>query len=73
MKKRCYHNRNSWIIMGGHAQWCYVCGAYRNLRREEPNIIYPASAWRRPTGNPGNNPWERMVKDDAVFEKRNKR
>ncbi len=72
MKKRCRHERNSWIIMAGSAEWCYVCGAYRNLRRISETGLTPSSAWRKPSGDPKNNPWERVERENKNFEKRNK-
>ncbi len=68
----CRHDRNSWIILNGWAEWCYACGAYRNLLKEG-NRCTPVSAWRKPSGDPKNNPWEKAERENKVFEKRNKK
>lgn len=50
------HERSSWIICGGHAEWCYACGAWRQLRRVSVNAVEPAGKWHKPSGNPKENP-----------------
>jgi len=59
-KERCRHER-SWIIMGGHAEWCYVCGAWRQLKRIEPNGSIPNSKWNRPSGDKNINPTPKEI------------
>ena len=60
-KERCRHERNSWIICGGWAEWCYVCGAYRGLNQVKgTNHCYPRTTWAKPTGDKNNNPYEKM-------------
>lgn len=56
--QKCRHN-SSWIIAGGHWEWCYACGALRELRKIAPNGSVPYTQWVKPTGKPGNNPWDR--------------
>lgn len=59
-KERCRHEQNSWIICGGHGEWCYVCGAFRGLTVSEPNHCYPRTIWIKPTGDKKNNPSEKL-------------
>ena len=54
---RCRH-RATWLVAGGHIEWCYECGAIRRLTTEAPNISIPLGKWARPTGRGGENPWE---------------
>lgn len=55
-KPRCRHERNSWIIVGGYAEWCFVCGAFRNLKRISPSGLAAASEWFKPSGDKNVNP-----------------
>lgn len=56
-KRRCYHN-STWIIAGGRWEWCYRCGALREMRLVvNANGCTPITQWQRPTGNTGLNPW----------------
>jgi hypothetical protein len=52
------HERSSWLIAGGHIEWCYQCGAWRQLRRDPAlaNAFVAASPWQRPSGIGGVNP-----------------
>jgi len=56
---RCYHQRNSWLIAGGHIEWCYACGAWRQLI-QIGGKLYPAEKgkWYKPSGDPKVNPWK---------------
>lgn len=55
---RCRH-RKMWIIVGGHAAWCYECGAWRQMRPVDgTNEVVPISMWVRPTGPGGKNPYD---------------
>lgn len=63
--KRCRHERNSWIICGGYAEWCYVCGAWRKLEPISPNSSRAASTWARPSGNPAVNPFDSIKPREA--------
>jgi hypothetical protein len=56
---RCRHERHSWII-GGHSEWCYVCGAYRGLKVIKEGMVAPRTNWVRPTGKPENNPYDTL-------------
>lgn len=60
MSKRCRHN-GTWII-GGFAEWCYECGAYRKLRGVGTTTVTAASHWLRPVGIGGANPFEKWMK-----------
>lgn len=56
-EQRCRH-RGTWIIAGGHAEWCYECGAFRGLAPVPGyNQSYARTYWARPTGIGGKNPW----------------
>lgn len=53
---RCRHRR-SWLICGGWAEWCYECGAWRQLRAiAGTNRSAVAGRWTRPVGKGGENP-----------------
>ncbi len=54
---KCKH-RKTWLIAGGYTEWCYQCGAIRQMRQVEglPNGFAPAEKWIRPTGPNGPNP-----------------
>jgi hypothetical protein len=57
--KRCYHDRNSWIL-GGVWQWCYRCGALQRLEAVPDGTSNPplmaVTGWQRPVGPDGQNP-----------------
>ena len=60
LRKRCRHERNSWII-GGVAEWCYVCVAYRGLRwNPTGDGVEARTNWVKPTGDRDNNPYEKL-------------
>lgn len=61
-KERCRHERNSWIICGGCAEWCFVCGAYRGLKIVKPNVCAPRTKWIKPTGDKEKNPYHLLRK-----------
>lgn len=54
----CRH-RATWIICGGHAEWCYRCGAIRKLLLVNALVSVPTTTWVRPVGD-GKNPYEKM-------------
>lgn len=58
MKKgaRHRHERSSWLICGGHIEWCYQCGAWRQLKQVDPGCFVAISKWTKPTGIGGINP-----------------
>lgn len=56
-KERCRHERNSWLIVGGFAEWCYVCGSYRNLKEVKGGLA-PLGEWHRPSGDKNINPYK---------------
>ncbi len=60
MKTRCRHERNSWLIAGGHVEWCFVCGAWRYMKKVGPNAVTradpPHDKWNKPSGDPKINP-----------------
>lgn len=56
------HERNSWLIAGGWIEWCYQCGAWRQMQRMAPNGVSPAGKWQKPTGIDGPNP---ALKDET--------
>jgi hypothetical protein len=55
-KRRCYHERNSWLIAGGFWTWCYRCGAIQKNRHCDGNAVTPDGPWVKPTGPNGKNP-----------------
>lgn len=64
---RCRH-RDSWIVFGGLAEWCYRCGAWRKLKPVKGSAaqLESASTWVRPVGAEGENPW-------STWQRRNER
>jgi hypothetical protein len=44
------------MICGGFVEWCYQCGAWRNLKQVSQNGYVAASKWQKPTGIGGPNP-----------------
>ena len=58
--KRHRHERSSWLICGGSVEWCYQCGAWRQLRRTASAtcmpIPGPEGKWHKPSGIGGPNP-----------------
>lgn len=63
------HERTSWLIAGGYIEWCYVCGAWRHLRKIEnisngwgPYRSGEFKGWRKPSGNPKKNPYVFKIK-----------
>jgi len=64
MKKiSCKHSSNSWLIGGGYAEWCYVCGAYRGMQKVEgENAVSARTNWIKPTGDKNNNPFDKLKK-----------
>jgi hypothetical protein len=59
----CRH-RNSWLIAGGSHEWCYQCGALRQMQETGIAQVTPRSPWVRPTGPTGENPftaWSRRI------------
>jgi hypothetical protein len=55
---RCRHNK-TWLVSGGLLEWCYECGAIRQMRRvKNANAVTPDSKWAKPTGKGGDNPWK---------------
>jgi hypothetical protein len=72
----CRHRR-TWVILGGRAEWCYECGAWRRLEsflRAAPEgaerASRPASAWARPTGPGGENSYDQYVAETKRYRKR---
>lgn len=59
---KCRHNR-TWVTGGGTHEWCYECGALRQMRHVGANGVTPYSYWVRPVGEGGENPYE---KNEAV-------
>jgi hypothetical protein len=52
----CRH-RDSWLIAGGSHEWCYRCGALRQMRERGIGEVVPISPWVRPVGPTGTNPF----------------
>lgn len=53
---RCRHEQHSWILAGLLYEWCYQCGALRQLKQVSDNELVATSAWVVPTGPKGANP-----------------
>lgn len=65
---RCRH-RNSWLLLGGLVEWCYQCGAWRQLKANGLNSLAVVGPWCVPTGPNGENPHEWFRKRKAQYEK----
>lgn len=61
MEKRCRH-RDSWLIAGGSHEWCYRCGALRQMREIGIAEVEPKSPWVRPVGASADNPFHAWLK-----------
>lgn len=51
----CRH-RKTWLI-NAVWEWCWQCGAIRELKRVAPNGSVPYTQWTLPVGEKGENPW----------------
>jgi len=69
--KRCRHNK-SWLIAGGYIEWCYQCGAIREMQRVDGkmNEVRPHTEWKRPAGSGGKNPYPFLPINRALREGR---
>lgn len=56
---KCKHRR-TWLIGGGSHEWCYECGALRQMAKVGSNSFTAYSYWVRPVGEGGDNPNEKM-------------
>lgn len=54
--RRCRHG-GSWFLMDARLEWCYRCGALREMRHTGPAQVAPKTQWIRPVGPDGENPW----------------
>jgi hypothetical protein len=58
-KQRCRHERNSWLIAGGYIEWCFACGAWRQLIQIGGKLHSAEKGkWYKPSGDPKVNPWK---------------
>jgi len=63
MTKRCRHEQHMWLVCNGNLWWCYVCGAIRRAKTQNPNDSIPIDKrWIKPTGNKNNNPYDKLNK-----------
>lgn len=53
------HHRKSWLVANAHIEWCYCCGAIRQMKQVEgtDNSCTPAGKWALPVGRDGENPF----------------
>lgn len=63
-KPRHRHESSSWLICGGYVEWCYQCGAWRQLKPVAGtiNAFEAASKWQKPSGIGGVNPAMKSLK-----------
>ncbi len=66
---KCKH-RKSWIVCGGHLEWCYQCGAIRQLVKTGPAASTVGGPWTCPTGVDGDNPATSEAKKMDQWRKR---
>lgn len=65
---KCRH-RKTWLVAGGFIEWCYECGAIRQMQRTTvPNWVMPMTGkdgnrarFIKPVGAGGENPYEKLV------------
>lgn len=68
MADKCRH-RKTWLLAGGHLEWCYECGAIRQMDKSiELNSVFVRvgddgrkARFIRPTGKGGDNPYKKLV------------
>jgi len=61
MDDKCRH-RKSWIMCSGWLEWCYECGAVRQLEQiEGTNGSRTKSGWIKSVGKGGENPYKKLV------------
>lgn len=65
----CKH-RGSWIIGGGSYEWCYCCGALRQMKQTGHNSCAPDSPWCKPAGVRCENPWDAWQKSSSLYRQR---
>ena len=66
---RCRHERNSWLISRGRSlwmEWCYRCGAIRNLKEHGDLSLDPITEWTRPVGPGGKNPCDMKPRKEST-------
>jgi hypothetical protein len=59
MDKRCRHG-TSWLMCGGTLEWCWGCGAVRQLcqnHRPGATDLIAVTEWQKPVGAAAENPW----------------
>ena len=69
MSERCRH-RDSWLISGGSHEWCYRCGALRQMRETGIARVHPVSPWVYPVGPKKANPFALWMARRDVYRKR---
>jgi hypothetical protein len=66
--RKCRH-RKTWLLTSGHLEWCYECGAIRQMQPSKiMNATMPAigkngkkARFINPVGTGGDNPYEKLV------------
>lgn len=57
----CRH-RKTWLIAGGRWNWCWQCGALREMQNSDKgNFCFPVSDWQKPVGPKAQNPYGRVI------------
>jgi hypothetical protein len=57
----CRH-RKTWLVAGGHIEWCYECGAMRQMERiDGVNAVKSKGRFIRPVGKGGENPYKQLA------------
>jgi hypothetical protein len=69
--ERCRHGQ-SFLMCGARLEWCYECGAWRRLKpvAGSTNAVAPDSAWCRPVGRGGPNPFDQWDRRTTVYLRR---
>lgn len=55
---RCKHRR-TWFVAGGRYEWCYECGAIRQMEYTGPGSLRARTRFVRPVGKDGENPYDK--------------
>lgn len=67
----CRH-RDTWLIASGYLEWCWRCGALRELFYDKDYTLIPTSYWVRPTAT-GKNPYDKWKKRSEKHRQRMRR
>ncbi len=67
----CKH-RKTWLIAGAFIEWCYECGAFREMSQIDDTAYTPYGPWCKPVGAGGENPSDEYDRRTKIYRKRYK-